>query len=120
VAAAQTGQNVQSAIANSYLGNINQVGPYGSTTYSQGATHTMPGANGETYQVPQFTQTRHLIPKSQWALGARLRGSRGANLQVGVISGLSRPFRIAAAIGIAGRAQAHAKGRMSPLRSPSS
>ena len=38
VAGAQTGQNVQSAIANSYLGNVDQVGPYGSTTYKQGGT----------------------------------------------------------------------------------
>lgn len=78
VAAAQTGQNVQTAIANSYLGNVNQVGPYGSTTYSQGGTHAMPGPNGETYQVPQFTQTTTLSPEQQKLYDQQTR--LGANL----------------------------------------
>jgi len=65
VAGAQTGQNVQSAIANTYLGNVNQVGPYGSTTYSQSGTYGMAGPNGETYQVPRFTQTTTLSPEQQ-------------------------------------------------------
>lgn len=65
VAGAQTGQNVQSAIANSYLGNVDQVGPYGSTTYKQGGTYTMTGPDGQTYQVPRFTQTQTLAPGQQ-------------------------------------------------------
>jgi hypothetical protein len=65
VAGAQTGQNVQSAIANSYLGNVDQVGPYGSTTYKQGESFTMKGPDGQTYQVPRFTQTQTLSPGQQ-------------------------------------------------------
>ena len=65
VAGAQTGQNVQSAIANSYLGNVDQVGPYGSTTYKQGGTYAMTGLDGQTHQVPRFTQTTTLAPEQQ-------------------------------------------------------
>jgi hypothetical protein len=65
VAGAQTGQNVQSAIANSYLGNVDQIGPYVSTTYKQGDTYTMKGPDGQTYQVPRFTQTQTLSPGQQ-------------------------------------------------------
>jgi hypothetical protein len=65
VAGAQTGQNVQSAIANTYLGNVDQIGPYGSTTYKQGGTYSMTGPDGQTYQVPRFTQTTTLSPEQQ-------------------------------------------------------
>jgi hypothetical protein len=64
-AGAQTGQNVQTAIANSYLGNVDQVGPYGSTTYGQGGSYTMTGPDGQTYQVPRFVQTTTLSPEQQ-------------------------------------------------------
>jgi hypothetical protein len=78
VAGAQTGQNVQSAIANSYLGNVDQVGPYGSTTYRQGGTYTMTGPDGQTYQVPRFIQEQKLsegqqkLYDQQTELGANL------------------------------------------------
>jgi hypothetical protein len=65
VAGAQTGQNVNSAIASTYLGNVDQVGPYGSTTYKQGGTYAMTGPDGQTYQVPRFTQTQTLSPGQQ-------------------------------------------------------
>jgi hypothetical protein len=65
VAGAQTGQNVQSAIANTYLGNVDQVGPYGATTYKQGGSYTMTGPDGQNYQVPRFTQTTTLAPEQQ-------------------------------------------------------
>src|SRR5262245_3245026 len=78
VAGAQTSQNVQSAIANSYLGNVNQIGPYGSTTYSQGGTYAMTGPNGEIYEVPRFTQTMTLSPEQQKLYDQQTR--LGANL----------------------------------------
>lgn len=55
-AAAQTESNVQTAIANSQLGNVNQITPYGNITYSQQA-----GVNG----VPQWTQTTTESPNQQ-------------------------------------------------------
>jgi hypothetical protein len=66
VAGAQTNQNVQTAIANTQLGNVNQVGPYGSTTYSQsGETYKLTGPDGQSYDVPRFTQTTTLAPGQQ-------------------------------------------------------
>ena len=65
VAAAQTSANVNSAIASGVLGNINQVGPHGSTSYNQTDTYTMTGPDGQTYQVPRYTQTTTLSPEQQ-------------------------------------------------------
>lgn len=65
VASAQTGTNIQSAIANSVLGNVNQVGPTGSTTYDTNGFETITGADGQTYKVPRYTQTTTLSPDQQ-------------------------------------------------------
>jgi hypothetical protein len=65
-AGAQTDSNVQTAIANSVIGNPNVVGPTGSTTYSQsGDTQTITGPDGKSYQVPRYTQTNTLSPEQQ-------------------------------------------------------
>jgi hypothetical protein len=61
VAAAQTGTNISTAVANSYLNNINQVGPDGSLTYSQdGVTKWTDPASGKVFDIPKFTQTTTL------------------------------------------------------------
>lgn len=65
--AAQTGTNVATAIANSFLGNVNQVGADGSTlTYDQTDefTFTDPYTN-ETYTIPRFTATQQLSEQAQ-------------------------------------------------------
>lgn len=65
-AAAQTGTNVSTAIANANLNNVNQVGPQGSLTYSQtGSSSFRDPSTGKTYQIPQFTQTQTLSPEQQ-------------------------------------------------------
>lgn len=65
-AAAQTGTNVSTAIANTQLGNVNQVTPDGSLTYSQSGTYKMTDpTTGQTYDVPQFTATQSLSPQGQ-------------------------------------------------------
>jgi hypothetical protein len=64
-AGAQTGSNVNSAIASGVIGNVNQTGPYGSTSYNQTDTYTMTGPDGKTYQVPRYTQTTTLSPEQQ-------------------------------------------------------
>lgn len=65
-ASAQTGQNIQTGIANSVLGNPNRVGPTGSTTYTKsGEFETYTGADGQTYQVPRYTETTTLSPEQQ-------------------------------------------------------
>jgi hypothetical protein len=65
-AGAQTSQNIGSAIANSYLGNVNRYGPYGSTTYSQtGEYYDMTGPDGQTYKVPRFAETMTMSPEQK-------------------------------------------------------
>lgn len=64
-AAAQTGTNVATATANSYLNNVNQVGPDGSVTYSTNGFETITDPTGGTYQVPRWTQTTSLTPQGQ-------------------------------------------------------
>lgn len=65
-AAAQTGQNVSTAVANAFLGNVNQVTPEGSISYEPTSTYTFNDPNsGETYEIPRFTATQTLSPEQQ-------------------------------------------------------
>lgn len=65
-AAAQTSTNVTTAIANGYLGNINQNTPDGSLQYSYGDYKTVKDpTTGATYQVPTTTVTQTLSPQQQ-------------------------------------------------------
>ena len=65
-AQAQTGTNIGTAIANAWMNNMNQVGPDGSQTYNQTGTqqYTDP-YTGQTYAIPQFTQTTTLSQAQQ-------------------------------------------------------
>lgn len=73
VAQAQTGSNLASAIGSAYLGNANQVTPWGTTTFTPTSFNTVTentpdgrgGSIGNSYQVPQFTQTTTLSPQQQ-------------------------------------------------------
>lgn len=65
-AAAQTGQNVSTAVANAFLGNVNQVTPQGTLSYEPTSTYTFNDPNsGETYEIPRFTATQELSPEQQ-------------------------------------------------------
>ena len=56
-AAAQTGMNVNTAIANSYLQNANETSPTGSVSYSKSGYETITDPNtGQQYQVPRFNR----------------------------------------------------------------
>jgi hypothetical protein len=81
-AAAQTGSNVNTALAQTALNNVNQVTPYGSLTYSQapGSTTVNTGVNGRGGQdinVPQWTATQTLSPSEQnlFNLGQQTKGN---------------------------------------------
>jgi hypothetical protein len=64
--AASTGTSVGTAIANTNMGNVNQVTPYGSLNYSQtGTTDFTDPFTGQTYAIPQFTATTTLAPQQQ-------------------------------------------------------
>jgi len=92
VAQAQTGSNISTAIANSILGNANQVGPLGSTTFNQSGMQTITGPNGERYQVPQYTQTTQLSPEQQqlYNQGVGLQGQANTN----AAGALGQPFSL--------------------------
>ncbi|MGT2444471.1 tail fiber domain-containing protein [Ensifer adhaerens] len=65
-AAAQTGTNIGTAIANQTLGNVNQVTPDGALTYSQtGMTKWTDPTNGKSYDLPQYTATQTLSTGQQ-------------------------------------------------------
>jgi len=65
-AAAQTGTNVATGVANSFLNNVNQNTPDGSLRYDVTGNYgwTDP-STGQTYQLPTFTSTQSLSPQSQ-------------------------------------------------------
>ena len=65
-AGAATGTNIGTAIANTAMGNINQVGPAGSLTYDQTGTYDWTDPNsGQVYQLPQYTATQSLSDAGQ-------------------------------------------------------
>jgi len=59
-AAAQTASNVDTAVANSVIGNANEIGPLGSVSYSQTGTTRVGNQD-----VPQYTRTTTLSPEQQ-------------------------------------------------------
>lgn len=65
-AAAQTGTNVSTAIANQQLGAVNQYGPDGKLEYTQNGTYSFTDpATGQTYQLPKLNATTTLSPTAQ-------------------------------------------------------
>jgi hypothetical protein len=62
VAAAQTGSNVETAIANTVLGNANEVTPYGNVNYQNIGARNIEGTN---YNVPIYQKTTTLSPSQQ-------------------------------------------------------
>jgi len=86
VAGAQTGTNVATSIANTQLGQVNQVGPNGSLTYDQTGSNSFTDPNsGATYDVPTYTATTQLTPGAQAIYnqnqGAQLGLAETANQQ---------------------------------------
>lgn len=65
-AAAATGTSIGTAIANTELGNVNQVGPTGSLNYTTSGTSTYTDPfTGQTYEIPNYTATTTLSPEQQ-------------------------------------------------------
>lgn len=65
-AAASTGTNVGTAIANANLQNVNQVTPNGTLEYDQTGTYNWYDPyTGKSYAIPQYTATTTLSPDQQ-------------------------------------------------------
>lgn len=99
-AAAQTGTNVATALANAQLGNVNQYGPDGSVTYSQsGYTTIKDPTSGATYNIPQYNQYTTLSGAQQAIKdqtdAASLNLGKIANNQSAFLNSyLSKPFSL--------------------------
>lgn len=66
VAGAQTSTNVNTAVANAFLNNMNQVTPTGSLDYNATGTYSWTDpTTGSTYNIPRFTATQTLSPTEQ-------------------------------------------------------
>ncbi len=88
-AAAQTGTNVTTALANAQLGNVNQYGPDGSVTYSTNGSRSFTDpTSGATYNIPQYEQRTTLSPQQQ-AIKAQ---SDAASLNLGSIANQQSNF----------------------------
>jgi hypothetical protein len=92
-AAAQTGTNVSTSVANAYLNNTNQITPDGSLNYNQSGSYAWTDpSTGSTYNIPTFTATQTLSPQGQaikaQTLGAQYNMAGMANAQSGRISNL--------------------------------
>lgn len=75
-AAAQTGTSVATAIANTLMGQVNQIGPDGSLTYTQTGTQRWQDPNsGQWYDLPQYTAETRLSEDAQQLRDANNRGN---------------------------------------------
>lgn len=89
---AQTDSNVQTAIANSIMGNVNQTAPGGSLTYNQIGSTTVDGR-----EVPRWEAVTSLSPEQQRIYDAQTSVAQGtadlANESVGRIrDATTQPF----------------------------
>lgn len=92
VANAQSKADINTAIAQGTLNNVNQVTPYGNLTYSQTGSYDV---NGN--KVPQYTATQTLTPAAEQALQQQQQLTGGlyglANSQLNRIdNAVSQPF----------------------------
>ena len=65
-AGAQTGTNVNTAVANAFLNNTNQITPQGALYYDPTGNYSWTDpSTGQSYNVPRFTATQVLSPAQQ-------------------------------------------------------
>jgi hypothetical protein len=65
-AAAQTGTNVATGVANAFLNNVNQTTPTGKLNYDVTGNYAWTDpSTGSTYNIPRFTATQTLSPQEQ-------------------------------------------------------
>lgn len=64
-AAAQSGMNTDTAVSQQLVNMVNQVGPWGSTTYSPTGSTSFTNSSGQQVTIPSFTQTTTYSPEQQ-------------------------------------------------------
>lgn len=64
-AMAQQNMNMNTAISQQAMNMVDQIGPGGSTTYSQTGTSSFVGPDGKTYSIPKYAQTTQLSDNQQ-------------------------------------------------------
>lgn len=86
---ASTSTNIGTAVANAFLGNVNEITPDGRTSVNQTGTYkwTDPYTN-KTYDVPTFTRTTTLSPEQQ----AIARQQNAANLNLSKLANTQSDF----------------------------
>jgi hypothetical protein len=62
---AQSGMNIDTALAQNAVNMTNSVGPWGSTTYSPTGSTSFVNSQGQTVNIPQYTQTTTYAPEQQ-------------------------------------------------------
>jgi hypothetical protein len=94
-AAAQTGTNVSTGVANAFLNNVNQNTPQGSLSYDVTGTYdwTDP-STGQSYSIPRFTSKQSLNPTQQ-----ALQNTSDATKQALGDIGLSQTQKIGGMLG---------------------
>jgi hypothetical protein len=95
---AQGAANINTAVAQSTLNDVNQVTPYGTIDYTKSGGYSSPGINGQggTW-VPQFTATTKLSPGMQALFDSNLANSQSSSGVEGKLlnnatAGLSKPL----------------------------
>src|SRR5882672_5614189 len=90
-AAAQTGTNIGTAIANATIGNANTIGPTGSTTNNvTGYVDWTDPNSGQVYKLPQYTSETKLSPEQQQLYNQQTQlGSGLNNLAIGQVGKLT-------------------------------
>jgi hypothetical protein len=110
-AAAQTGTNVSTGVANAFLNNVNQNTPEGSLNYDVTGNYSWTDpSTGSTYNIPRFTSTQSLSPQQQLLKdqndATKLNLATMGNQQSQRVGGLlSQPFDPNAAAPSGGDAQ---------------
>src|SRR5580704_13467462 len=95
---AQGAANINTAIAQSTLNDVNQVTPYGTIDYTKTGGYWSPGINGMGGAfVPQFTATTKLSPGMQDLFNSNLANSQQSSgvenqLLNNATAGLSKPL----------------------------
>jgi len=86
--AAQTGTSVSTAIANSFLQNMNETTPDGTKTFDQTGEYSFTDPyTGESYTVPRFSMEQTLSPQQQAIKGQNDRASLNLSTLGGDLSG---------------------------------